>query len=133
MKIGELSAQTDCKIETIRYYEKTGLLPEPARLASGYRDYGDDHLKRLSFIRRCRELGFSIDEIRGLLALVDGGTYTCSDVKKITLEHVESIRQKITDLKKLEKTLSKIATQCAGDGTPDCPIIDALFESKRSR
>ena len=130
MKIGELSAQTDCKIETIRYYEKTGLLPEPARSAGGYRDYGDDHLRRLSFIRRCRELGFSIEEIRGLLALVDGGTYTCSDVKKITMEHVNSIQQKIIDLKKLEKTLSNIASQCAGNNTPECPIIDALFESK---
>jgi len=130
MKIGELSAQTDCKIETIRYYEKTGLLPEPARSAGGYRDYGDDHLKRLSFIRRCRELGFSIEEIRGLLALVDGGTYTCSDIKKITLEHVNSIQQKIVDLKKLEKTLSQISSQCSGDRTPECPIIDALFESK---
>ena len=130
MKIGELSAQTDCKIETIRYYEKTGLLPEPTRTASGYRDYGDDHLKRLSFIRRCRELGFTIEEIRGLLELVDGGNYTCNDVKKITLEHVGSIRQKIVDLKKLEKTLSQIASQCTGDGTPECPIIDALFESK---
>ena len=128
MKIGELSAQTDCKIETIRYYEKIGLLPEPSRSAGGYREYGDDHLKRLSFVRRCRELGFTIDEIRGLLELVDGGDYTCSDVKQITLEHVNTIRQKIADLKKLEKTLSAIASQCAGDTAPECPIIDALFK-----
>ena len=131
MKIGELSAQTDCKIETIRYYEKIGLLPEPSRSASGYREYDDDHLKRLSFVRRCRELGFTIDEIRGLLELVDGGNYTCSDVKQITLEHVNSIRQKIADLKKLEKTLSGIASQCAGDKAPECPIIDALFKPQR--
>ena len=130
MKIGELSAQTDCKIETIRYYEKTGLLPEPARSASGYRVYEESHLKRLLFIRRCRELGFTIEEIRDLLEIVDGGTYTCSDVKTITLEHVDSIRQKISDLKKLEKTLSQIASQCTGDNTPECPIIDALFEPK---
>jgi len=131
MKIGELSAETDCKIETIRYYEKIRLLPEPSRSTGGYREYNVDHLKRLSFIRRCRELGFTIEEIRGLLELVDGGDYTCSDVKKITLEHVNSIRQKITDLKRLDKTLSQIASQCAGDGTPECPIIDALFEPKR--
>jgi len=130
MKIGELSARTDCKIETIRYYEKTGLLPEPVRSAGGYRDYGDDHLKRLSFIRRCRELGFAIEEIRGLLALVDGGTYTCNEIKQITLEHVNSIQQKIVDLKKLEKTLSQISSQCSGDGTPECPIIEALFEPR---
>ena len=130
MKIGELSAQTDCKIETIRYYEKIDLLPEPARSAGGYRVYDQNHLKRLLFIRRCRELGFTIDEIRGLLELVDGGTCTCNDVKTMTLEHVERIRQKISDLEKLEKTLSKIASQCTGNNTPECPIIDALFESK---
>ena len=99
MRLGDLSAQTDCKTETIRYYEKIGLLPEPARSASGYRDYGDDHLKRLSFIRRCRELGFKIDEIRGLLELVDDGDYTCSDVKKITLEVVYQPSTYVTQFK----------------------------------
>lgn len=130
MKIGQLSEQTKCKIETIRYYERIGLLPEPGRSGGGYRLYDESHLKRLSFIRRSRELGFSIEEIRGLLNLVDGGSFTCSDVKAITLEHVETIRQKIADLKKLEKTLSRIASQCTGDETPACPIIDALSESK---
>lgn len=131
MKIGQLSEQTDCKIETIRYYERIGLLPAPARSDGGYRIYDDNHRRRLSFIRRSRELGFTIDEIRGLLDLVNGGNYTCSDVKTITMEHVDSIRQKIADLKKLEKTLSRIASQCTGDATPECPIIDALYESKR--
>ncbi|WP_455205371.1 MerR family transcriptional regulator [Kaarinaea lacus] len=131
MKIGQLSEQTDCKIETIRYYERIGLLPAPARSDGGYRLYDDNHRRRLSFIRRSRELGFTIDEIRGLLNLVDGGTYTCSDVKAITMEHVESIRQKIADLKKLEKTLSRIASQCAGDAAPECPIVDALFDTKK--
>jgi len=130
MKIGQLSEQTDCKIETIRYYERIGLLPAPARSEGGYRIYDDDHRRRLSFIRRSRELGFTIDEIRGLLDLVDGGNYTCSDVKTITMEHVDSIRKKIADLKKLEKMLSRIASQCAGDATPECPIIDALLNSK---
>jgi len=130
MKIGQLSERTNCKIETIRYYERIGLLPEPARSEGGYRLYEDSHLKRLSFIRRSRELGFTIEEIRGLLNLVDGGDFTCSDVKTITMEHVDTIRQKIADLKKLEKTLSSIASQCAGDATPECPIIDTLFESK---
>ena len=130
MKIGQLSDQTGCKIETIRYYERIGLLPAPARSEGGYRLYDDNHRRRLSFIRRSRELGFTIDEIRGLLNLVDGGNYTCGDVKAITMEHVENIRHKIADLKKLEKTLSVIASQCAGDATPECPIIDALFDSK---
>lgn len=131
MKIGQLSEQTHCKIETIRYYEKIGLLPVPARSDGGYRIYDDNHMRRLSFIRRSRELGFTIDEIRGLLDLVDGGNYTCRDVKTITMEHVESIRKKIADLKKLEKTLSRIASQCAGDATPECPIIDALYKAKK--
>jgi len=130
MKIGQLSEQTGCKIETIRYYERIDLLPEPTRSEGGYRIYDESQLKRLVFIRRSRELGFTIEEIRGLLNLVDGGSYTCSDVKTITMEHVENIRQKISDLKKLEKTLTHIASLCAGDATPECPIIDALFESK---
>lgn len=128
MKIGQLSEQAECKIETIRYYERIGLLPEPGRSEGGYRIYDEDHLKRLVFIRRSRQLGFTIEEIRGLLDLVDGGNYTCSDVKTITMEHVENIRHKIADLKKLEKTLTHIASLCAGDATPECPIIDALFE-----
>lgn len=130
MKIGELSALTECKIETIRYYERINLLPDPARTESGYREYAKHHLKRLIFIRRSRELGFTIDEIRALLDLVDDGTYTCSDIKTITMEHIGSIRQKIADLRRLEKTLSRIASQCTGDAAPECPIIDALYKSK---
>lgn len=131
MKIGQLSELTDCKIETIRYYEKIGLLLEPGRSDCGYRIYDENHLKRLSFIRRSRELGFTIEEIRALLNLVDKKNYTCCDVKAITMQNIESVRQKITDLKKLEKTLSSIASQCAGDATPECPIIDALYEAKK--
>ena len=130
MKIGQLSKQADCKIETIRYYEKIDLLPEPSRTEGGYRIYTDNHLKRLVFIRRSRELGFTIEEIRTLLRLVDGGAYTCSDIKVIAMEHMDDIRQKITDLKKLEKTLSQIASQCSGDSAPECPIVEALFDSK---
>ena len=130
MKIGQLSEQANCKSETIRYYERIGLLPEPGRSDGGYRNYNKDHLKRLVFIRRSRELGFTIEEIRTLLNLVDGGNYTCSDVKAITMEHVETIRQKIADLKKLEKTLSHIASLCSDAATPECPIIDALYETK---
>ncbi len=131
MKIGRLAQQTQCKIETIRYYEKIGLLPEPQRSEGGYRMYHEDHLKRLIFIRRSRELGFSIEEIRGLLELVDGGGYSCSDVRLVAITHIEAIRKKISDLKKLEKTLSRIQSQCSGDTVPECPIIDALFEMKK--
>ena len=128
MKIGQPSKQTDCKVETIRYYEKIGLIAEPMRSEAGYRIYAENHLKRLVFIRRSRELGFSIAEIRVLLKLVDGGDYTCSDIKAIAMKHTDDIRQKIADLKKLEKTLSRIASQCSGDSRPECPIVEALFD-----
>jgi len=131
MKIGQLSKQTNCKIETIRYYEKIDLLPEPLRSDGGYRIYDESHLKRLVFIRRSRELGFTIEEIRALLRLVDGGDYSCNDIKEIAMEHIGDIQQKIMDLKKLEKTLLKIASQCSGDSTPQCPIIDSLFNGKK--
>ena len=130
MKIGQLSEQAECKIETIRYYERIDLLSEPNRSEGDYRIYDENHLKRLVFIRRSRRLGFTIEEIRELLKLVDGGSYTCNDVKSITMEHVQNIRQKIADLKKLEKTLTHIASLCVGGATPKCPIIDTLFESK---
>lgn len=128
MKIGALSKQANCKIETIRYYEKIGLLLEPARTEAGYRSYGESHLKRLVFIRRSRELGFTIEEIRALLRLVDGSDYTCGDIRAIAIEHLADIRNKIADLKKLEKTLSQIASQCSDNAVPECPIIDALFD-----
>ena len=128
MKIGELAKNAECKVETIRYYEKIGLLPNPERTEGGYREYIDSHLRRLVFIRRSRELGFTIEEIRALLELVDGGSYTCVDIQALTMEHLENIRQKIADLKKLEKSLAKIASQCSGEKVPECPVIDALFE-----
>lgn len=133
MKIGKLAERAQCKIETIRYYEKAGLLPEPQRSEGGYRDYNENQLKRLVFIRRSRELGFTLEEIRILLKLVDGKNYSCSDVQQITSGHIEDIRRKITDLKRLEVTLSQIASQCSGETVPECPIIDALFEEKGAK
>jgi len=130
MKIGKLSEQTDCKIETIRYYEKIGLLPEPLRTEGGYRNYNEDHLKRLMFIRRSRELGFSIEEIRALLGLADSADYTCGEVKALTDQHLQSVKNKITDLHKLEKTLAKMSSQCDGGTVPECPIMDALFDGR---
>jgi MerR family mercuric resistance operon transcriptional regulator len=124
--IGKLSTSTGVNVETIRYYEKIGLLPEPPRSAGGHRLYSDGHLKRLGFIRRGRELGFTLEEIRNLLGLVDGG-YTCGEVKEATLRHMSDIRRKIADLKRMERTLADTAARCAGDDTPDCPIIDTLF------
>ena len=126
--IGALSEQTGVKIETIRYYEHDGLMPAPPRTSGGHRSYSEEHLKRLTFIRRSRELGFSMAEIRGLLALVDGGSYTCGEVRALTLEHAESVRSKILDLQRMEQMLVEIASGCEGGGVPECPIIDALMD-----
>lgn len=126
--IGVLSDRTGVNIETIRYYEREGLLPDPPRTAGGHRSYGEDHLKRLTFIRRSRELGFSMAEIRDLLALVDGGSYTCGEVKALTIDHAKNVREKIVDLQRMEKMLDAISSQCEGGSIPECPIIDALLE-----
>ncbi|MEL0108338.1 MAG: helix-turn-helix domain-containing protein [Rhodospirillaceae bacterium] len=126
LSIGELSKRTGCNIETIRFYEKIGILPSPPRTAGGHRVYGEDHLKRLTFVRRCRDLGFTLDEVRTFLELVDGQDYTCAQIEQITLEHLREVRQKISDLKKLERVLKEMASQCSGGTVPECPIIDAL-------
>ena len=112
------------------YYEKIGVMPKPARSAGGYRVYGNDHARRLHFVRRGRELGFSLDELRGLLRLVDGHSYTCREVHDLTIEHLKDIRQKIADLRRLERAMSDMAAQCTGNQVPECPIIDALFEMR---
>jgi MerR family mercuric resistance operon transcriptional regulator len=131
LAIGALSKHTEVNIETIRFYERIGILPKPPRSAGGQRIYGQDHLKRLSFVRRSRELGFSLDEVRGLLKLVDGGRYTCAEVKMITLDHLADVRRKIADLRRLEQTLADVAGKCRGGKVPKCPVIDALFDPRR--
>jgi len=126
--IGALSERAGCNIETIRYYERETLLPDPPRTEGGHRVYNEVHLKRLTFIRRSRELGFTLEEVRGLLRMVDGEHYTCAEVKSLTLDHLEDVRGKLADLKKLEKVLKQLADRCSGGETPDCPIVEALFE-----
>ncbi len=127
MTRGELGSATGCNIETIRYYERIGLLPEPPRSPGGHRLYGEDHLRRLTFIRRSRELGFILEEVRGLLRLVDGGSYTCAEVKTLTLDHVAEVRRKLADLRRMKRVLEEMAAECEGGEVPECPIIDALF------
>lgn len=126
LTIGVLSQQTACKIETIRYYERIGMMPKPSRTQGGHRLYTPEHLKRLTFIRRGRELGFSLEQIRDLLRFADGGRYTCSQVKAVTLEHLEEVRARMKDLKRLEKVLKTMAAQCDRGKVPDCPVIEAL-------
>ncbi len=125
--IGNLSKQTGCNIETIRYYERIGLMPPAPRSDGGHRVYGEGQAKRLGFIRRTRQLGFTLDEVRTLLRLVDGSRYTCAQVKRITVHHLDDIRRKIEDLRKIERALRAMASRCAGGAVPACPVIDALF------
>lgn len=122
--IGELSKRTGCHIETIRYYEREGILPAPPRTAAGHRVYADKHLKCLTFIRRCRELGFALAGIRVLLHLGENETEPCSKVREYALVQVAEIRGKIEALTQMEKALSSMADQC--DGGPACPVIDML-------
>ena len=128
LTIGRLSEAAGVKIETIRYYEKEGLLPDPPRSTGGHRMYSAPLAKRLFFIRRSRELGFTLNEVRALLELVDGGTYTCAEVKTITLAHADDVKRKVADLRRLEKSLRAMAARCEGGSVPECPVVDVLFE-----
>jgi MerR family mercuric resistance operon transcriptional regulator len=123
---GELAKRTGCNLETVRYYEKIGLLPEPPRTPGGHRTYDEPHEHRLRFVLRARELGFRIEEIRGLLTLVDRHAVTCAEVQEMTLHHLADVRAKIADLRRLERTLAATVAACSGDQVPDCPVIDAL-------
>jgi MerR family mercuric resistance operon transcriptional regulator len=124
---GALAKRTGVIGETIRYYEKIGLMPKPIRSSGGHRIYDQSHLKRLSFIRRTRELGFNLKEIRGLLELVDGGDYSCAEVRDRTADHLSDVTQKIGDLQKMQRTLKTMVSKCDGGQLPDCPIVDALY------
>lgn len=129
LSIGKLSQQSGVNIETIRYYEKIGVMPAPGRSAGGFRIYEPDHLKRLSFVRRSRQLGFSLDEIRNLLRLVDGHGHTCAEVHALMLSHLAEIRRKIRDLRRLQRAMAEMAARCSGESVPECPIVDALFDA----
>lgn len=131
--IGALSKRTGCHIETIRYYERIGLMPPAARSDGGHRLYGESQGRRLGFIRRTRELGFTLDQVRTLLTLVDGGRYTCAQVKHITVHHLDEVHRKIADLRKIERVLREMAAQCDGGTVPKCAVIDALFEQAYTR
>ena len=124
--IGALSRLSGVNIETIRYYERIKMLPAPPRTASGRRVYGATELRILVFIRRSRELGFSLDEIRARLRLGAPGTASCSEVREIAAHHLEDIRAKLGDLKKLERLLARTVARCSGTKAPDCPVLDIL-------
>ncbi|WP_189498555.1 MerR family transcriptional regulator [Algimonas arctica] len=125
--IGDLSAKTGVKIETVRYFENIGLMPEPERKPSGHRIYDTSQLRRLTFISRCRDLGFSQDDIRSLLGVEDN-TPSCDEILLVTTHHRKAIKAKISDLRKLERRLADISSMCMSNDTPDCPIIESLSE-----
>jgi MerR family transcriptional regulator, mercuric resistance operon regulatory protein len=126
LPIGELSRLCGVNIETIRYYEKIGMLSAPPRTQSGRRVYGPKETRMLAFIRRGRELGFTLDQIRALLNLGGPGKASCAEVREIANHHIEDIRTKINDLSKLERLLRKTVAQCTGGEAPDCPVLDIL-------
>lgn len=122
--IGVLAKRSGANIETIRYYERIGLLTIPARTPNGRRVYTHDNLRALMFIRRARELGFTLDNIRALIRL--GEHATCSDVRDIAARHLEDVRVKLSDLTRLEKLLASTVSQCTGGAVPECAVLDIL-------
>jgi Cu(I)-responsive transcriptional regulator len=133
ISIGDLAKGTGTKVVTVRYYEQIGLLPVPSRTAGNYRAYTNEHMCRLRFIRRCRDLGFTLDQIRDLLHLSSQKDEECADVDRITAQHLIEIEQKISDLKRLAKELRRLNNCCQGNGIiADCRILEALSPSRKA-
>lgn len=128
--IGQMSAQSGVNIETIRYYERIDLMPKPDRTAGGNRQYNHEQLMRLFFVKRSREIGFSIGEIKTLLSMVDRDDLSCGEVHNMTVQHLQQVRAKIVSLTKIETALNKMAAECGKGDVPVCPIIETLFESQ---
>ena len=126
LAIGRVSQRTGTNVETIRYYERVGLLPRAARSSGGYRLYGVGQIKRLSFIRRARALGFSIGEIRTLLRLADERKRPCAEVRVVAEAHLSDVRAKIADLEAMEHVLKETVARCAKGAGSHCPMIEAL-------
>ena len=127
IQIGELSKRTGCNIETIRYYERISLLPAPPRSAGRYRIYDNGDVRRLSFIRRARELGFTLDQVRALLSLSENDRQgACTEARELAGRHLGEVRAKIADLRAMERVLADAVKRCAAGALSSCPIIDAL-------
>ena len=127
--IGVLSKRSGVNIETIRYYERVGLLPKPARSGGGYRLYQSTASDRLSFIRRARDLGFPLDEVRRLLDLADQKSRSCRRVHEIAVEHLAAVHAKIEDLRRMERVLTTMVRACAQGTMPACPLLETLAKS----
>jgi MerR family transcriptional regulator, mercuric resistance operon regulatory protein len=128
LKRSDLAKLTGCNLETIRYYEGVGLMPDPPRSPAGHRRYGTAHVERLSFIMRARELGFAMEEIRGLLSMVDRGSHTCGEVEKRGRDHLNVVRAKIRDLQNIEAILAETIAKCSGSDAPECPLLNVLSD-----
>lgn len=126
LTISRLASYAGVNLETVRFYEKIGIMPEPGRTPGGHRVYSDEHRRRLTFVRRARELGFSLDDVRALLKLAQPNSMSCNDVEHIASAHLAQVRAKIADLTKLEGLLSETVSQCGAEGTILCPVIDLL-------
>ena len=134
MRIGELAGLTDCKVETIRYYEQQGLLPAPERSEGNFRIYGNLHLERLRFIRHCRSLGMTLDNIRMLLRFRDSPEEACGPVDALLDEHIGNVAARISELKILEAQLRELRSQCRSTSVSrDCQILQGLaFDGSRT-
>jgi DNA-binding transcriptional MerR regulator len=127
LTIGKLSRETGVKVVTIRYYEQIGLMPVPSRTDGNYRTYSVDHRRRLRFIRRCRDLGFTLDQVRDLLRLSSEKTKACAEVDRIAEQHRRTVEEKLADLTRLASELQRLSACCRGKGlVADCRIIEAL-------
>lgn len=127
--IGELGRMAGCQVVTIRYYEKIGILPEPDRSAGGHRVYSGAHRERLTFIRKARELGFTLDTVRSLLSLSEQPQgEPCADVDRIAVQHLANVRGKIADLRALEATLERMLDVCGHTTVEQCRVLDSLRE-----
>lgn len=125
--IGALARRTRCNIETIRFYERAGVLPKPARTEGGHRAYSRSHVERLTFIRRARDLGFTLEEVRALLQLAEAPDAPCADVKQLAAAHLAVLRTKIADLRAMQKALMALTARCDAARQPGCPLIETLL------
>ena len=128
MRIGELAKATATKAETIRYYEREGILPAADRTDSNYRDYSDEHLATLTFVRRARELGFSMSRVRELLAFSDNDDKSCRDVDQLVRQQLEEVDRKIENLSALKVELARMLRSCEADRIGDCRIVESLAQ-----
>jgi MerR family copper efflux transcriptional regulator len=128
MNIGQAAALSGVSAKMVRHYESLGLLPRVGRSSAGYRKYGPGEVHTLRFIRRARDLGFSVAEIGQLLKLWQNRRRASSDVKRIALAHVADLERRMADLQAMKRTLTQLAEACHGDHRPDCPILDELAE-----